>query len=56
MYTNFIVFNHDNQSVGIPFDVEDIMLVSDVVNTVKCLYDIRKTFPFASFYNSSPFL
>lgn len=49
-------FNHYYQPVIVAFDIEDIVLITYVVNAIECFLYIGKASPLAPFYNGSPFL
>lgn len=48
--------NHYYQSVVIPFNIEYIMLFTNVIHAIKDLFYVSKASPFASFDYGSPFL
>lgn len=49
------LYNH-YKPIGITLDIEHIMLISYIVNTVKCRLHVSKTRPLTTFYDRSPFL
>ena len=49
-------FNHYYQTIVIAFDIENIVLITYIINAIKRFLNIGKTGPLASFHNGSPFL
>ena len=53
---SYCELNYSNDSIGIPFDIKDISLVPNTINTVKGLLHICITCPMAVFHNIHPYL
>lgn len=48
--------DNDNNSICIPFYIEYIMLIANIVNTIKSWLNISKIIPLAFLDNRNPFL
>jgi len=53
-YGPFVEEDHGHQSVMIPFDVEDVVVVTHVIDGVERLFDISQWLPVRSFNDSIP--
>lgn len=53
---SFVKENHRYQSIVIPFDVEDIAVITHVIDGVEGLLDIGQRFPVSGLHDSIPFI
>lgn len=56
VYELYGEFYDNNESVGVTFDVKNIVLIANAVNTVKGFLYLGKALPFAFFDYCHPFL
>lgn len=49
-------FDYHYKPIAISFNVEHIMLIANIINTVKCLFYISETSPLAFLHNGCPLL
>lgn len=56
IYKLYSELHHYYQAIIIPFNIENIMLVTYTIGTIKGLLYISETSPFTFLYYSNPFL
>lgn len=56
IYKLYSEFDHNDQTIVVPFDVEYIVLVPYIVHAVESLLYVGEAGSFTAFYNTCPFL
>lgn len=56
IHKSYRKLHNSHKTKIISFDIENIVLISYIINAVESIFHIRKTSPFASFYFLNPIL